>query len=98
MTHSLESARGPLQQVALDLVRSAPPEEAPLLAWPLVCGARTAGRTRAVAFTAGVLRVEVPDATWRAQLGDLAPRYLSTLRQLLPGCVTRIEFVLAGAA
>ena len=80
-----------------EMVRTASPEDAPLLAWPLVSGTRIAGRTRAVAFAAGVLRVEVPDATWRAQLADLAPRYLSTLRQLLPGCVTRIEFVLAGA-
>ncbi len=94
----MEPARASLQKIAADLLRTAPPEEAPLLAWPIVSGTRIAERTRAFAFTAGVLRVEVPDATWRTQLTDLAPQYLATLRQLLTQRVLRIEFVVTSGA
>src|SRR4051812_6127831 len=94
----LESVRSGLQKIAADLLRSAPAEDAPLLAWPVASGARIAERTRALEFADGVLRVEVPDATWRNQLADLAPRYVATIRQLLGERVSRIEFVVSATA
>jgi hypothetical protein len=41
-----------------------------------------------------VLRIEVPDAGWRAELKELAPRYLATINRYAADAVNRIEFVL----
>lgn len=65
----------------------------PVLAWPLACGSAVAGRTQAVSFAHGVLRVEVPDVGWRNELKQLAPRYLSALSRFSAENVDRIEFV-----
>lgn len=67
--------------------------EAPLMAWPVVCGSAVAERTRALAFVDGVLRVGVPDAGWKAELQGLAPRYLSAINKYTVQVVRRIEFV-----
>jgi hypothetical protein len=67
--------------------------EAPLMAWPLVCGSAVAERTRALGFMDGVLRVAVPDAGWKAELQTLAPRYLAALNRYTLQMVRRIEFV-----
>ncbi len=92
----MEHAATELTKIMGELVRHAPADEAPLLAWPVVCGALVAGRTRALSFRAGVLRVEVPDATWRTQLSELEPQYRSGCAHLLGReAVTRIDFVLA---
>jgi len=64
-----------------------------VLAWPLACGSAVAERTRAVSFAYGVLRIEVPDAGWRAELQSLAPRYLAALNRYAGESVQRIEFV-----
>jgi len=40
-----------------------------------------------------VLRIEVPDAGWRAELQSLAPRYLAALNRYAGESVQRIEFV-----
>jgi hypothetical protein len=53
-----------------------------------------AQRTQAVSFAYGVLRIEVPDAGWRRELQELAPRYLVTLNRYAGENVDRIEFVL----
>jgi len=90
----LEPSRPGLEKLAASLLRGAPPEEAPLIAWPLACGPKVAEKTRAVRFEAGVLTVEVPDNGWRDQLRDLVPEYLNALNRLLGGCVGRIQFVL----
>ncbi len=79
----------------MDAIRRAPPEEAPLLAWPVACGARVAERTRALDFIDGVLRVQVPDEGWRAQLLSLTAQYVTVLRQF---GVARIEFVMSPGA
>ena len=89
----MERARDGLQKIVVDAIRRAPAEEAPLLGWPLACGAAVAARTRALAYAEGVLRVEVPDAAWRNELLALIPRYLATLNQFAK--VKRIEFVTA---
>jgi hypothetical protein len=81
-----------------DLLRSRPPEEAVLLAWPLVCGQEVAARSQAVVFNDGILAVEVPDATWRSQLQSFAPRYLSEYQSLLGPLVRSVEFKLKQSA
>ncbi len=82
-----------LRKIFRDAIRHEP-EKAPLLAWPLACGAKTAERTSAVAFAQGVLTILVPDETWRCQLQGLGPQYLAALEQISPLRVNRIEFVL----
>ena len=91
----MQRARTGLQKIVSHALRRAPAEERPLLAWPMVCGATVAARTRALDFAGGVLRVEVPDAAWCAQLSALAPRYLQTLNRTLDAQVGRISFVTA---
>jgi hypothetical protein len=71
-----------------------PQAEAPLLAWPLVCGSVVAARTQALEFSDSVLRVEVPDAGWKREMQSLAPRYLATLNRYAGQKVERIEFVI----
>ena len=78
----------------LGSLRRVPPGDAPLLAWPLVCGSVVAGRTQAVEFSDSVLRVEVPDAGWKREMQSLAPRYLATLNRYAGQRVERIEFVI----
>jgi hypothetical protein len=99
MSAELERARGGLQKIAADLLRGAPAEDGAVIVWPLVCGAAVAERTRAVEVNAGVLKVEVPDESWRMQLMSFLPSYLETLRRLWPaGKVERIIFQIAVGA
>jgi predicted nucleic acid-binding Zn ribbon protein len=72
-----------------------PPGEAPILAWPVVCGSAVAERTRALSFLDGVLRVAVPDAGWKAELQVLAPQYLAAINKYTIEIVRRIEFVVS---
>jgi Dna[CI] antecedent, DciA len=87
----MQRARDGLQKIVIDSIRRAPAGDAPVLGWPLACGATVAARTRALGFQDGVLRVEVPDAGWRHELLALTPHYLATLNQFAK--VKRIEFV-----
>src|SRR5271165_5890297 len=96
--HQLEQAGRGLEKIVALSVRQMPAVEAPLIAWPLVCGSAVAERTRALGFEAGVLRVEVADAGWKAELQSLAPRYLAGINQYTTETVYRIEFVIAGRA
>jgi predicted nucleic acid-binding Zn ribbon protein len=92
--NELQPARGGLQAIAVELIRGAAPQEAAELAWTLACGAAVADRTHVIHISDGVLRVQVPDAAWRAQLSDFAPRYLAAVNRLWPeGGVQRIEMV-----
>lgn len=47
-------------------------------------------------FADGILRVEVPDANWRAELKVLAPKYVAVINRYVSESVKRIEFVIAG--
>jgi len=67
--------------------------DAPLLAWPLACGSRTAQRTRALSFSGGLLTVAVPDGRWQHELQCLEAQYLAALNQLSSEPVRRIAFV-----
>jgi len=82
-----------LENIVAKSLHRAPAEESPLLAWPVVCGSAVAERTRALSFSDGVLRVEVPDAGWRRELAALAPRYVATINRYSAAAVQRIEFV-----
>jgi len=91
----LEQAGAGLDKVVAECLRNAPSDQAPMLAWPLVCGSAVAGRTRALGFADGVLRVEVADTGWKSELQNLAPRYLSGINRYTANTVHKIEFVIA---
>jgi Dna[CI] antecedent, DciA len=90
----MEQIAPALEKVVLSSLHRAPAYEAPLLAWPLACGSAVAERTRAMEFSRGILRVEVPDAGWRAELQHLAPRYVAIINRYKVGTVSRIDFVI----
>jgi predicted nucleic acid-binding Zn ribbon protein len=89
----VEQAGAGLEKIVAQSLRQAPPAEAPLLAWPVVCGSAVAERTRALSFEDGVLRVEVAGVRWKAELQALAPRYLAMVNRYTTEAVRRIEFV-----
>lgn len=91
----LEQAGSGLEKIVAQSLRQAPPAEAPLMAWPVVCGSAVAERTRALGFDDGVLRVEVAGQRWKAELQALAPRYLAVINRYTAEAVRRIEFVVA---
>jgi hypothetical protein len=68
---------------------------APMLAWPLACGTKTADRTQAISFAEGILTIAVPDETWRRQLQSFAGQYLTQLNQMTAEKVNRINFIIA---
>ncbi len=90
----LEQAGLGLEKIVAQSLRLAPRAEAPLLAWPVVCGSAVAERTRALSFEDGVLRVEVAGQRWKAELQALAPRYLAVINRYTTEAVRRIEFVI----
>ena len=85
-----------MRKIVAEALAKAPPEEAAVLAWPLVCGTAVADKTQALALVEGALRIQVPDAGWRNQLFGFVPHYLEALNRIAAGKVERIEFVLAG--
>lgn len=89
----MEQAGSELEKLVARSLRQAPPAQAPLMAWPVVCGSAVAERTRALGFADGVLRVAVADAGWKAELQGLAPRYLASINRYTVEAVRRIEFV-----
>jgi hypothetical protein len=97
MTKAMERAGMGLERVIATSLRRAPAEDIPLLSWPLACGHIVADRTRALGFSEGTLRVEVPDLGWRAELQALAPRYLVAINRYAASRVKRIEFVVKPA-
>lgn len=90
----MEQARYALQKIMCDAIRRLPAAEIPLAAWQLAAGSAVGEKTKALAFEAGILTIEVPDVTWRAQLRDMAAQFLSRLNQYSSVRVERIEFVL----
>jgi hypothetical protein len=90
----LEQAGAGLEKIVVGSLRRVPQGEAPLLAWPLVCGSKVADRTRALDFAGAVLRVEVPDAAWKHEMQNLASRYLAELNRYAGQKIERIEFVI----
>lgn len=89
----MEQAGSDLEKIVARSLRQAPPAQAPLMAWPVVCGSVVAERTRALSFLDGVLRVAVSDLGWKSELQSLAPRYLASINRYTVEAVRRIEFV-----
>jgi Dna[CI] antecedent, DciA len=94
----MEQVGAGLERIVAGSLRRSPAGEGPLLAWALACGHAVAGRTRAIDFAQGILRVEVPDAGWRSELQALAPQYLAVLNRFVTESVRRIEFVIVDKA
>jgi predicted nucleic acid-binding Zn ribbon protein len=91
----LEQAGSGLEKIVAQSLRQASPAEAPLMAWPVVCGSAVAERTRALRFEDGVLCVEVAGPRWKSELQALAPQYLAVINRYTTAAVRRIEFMLA---
>lgn len=91
----MEQLGSGLEKILIQSLRQSPPAEAPLMAWPVVCGSAVAERTRAVSFKDGVLRVTVADRGWKSELQALAPRYLAAINRYTREIVRTIEFVVA---
>lgn len=96
----MEQAGSGLEKIVAQSLRQAPADQAPLMAWPVVCGSAVSERTRALSFEAGILRVEVADVGWKSELQSLAPQYVATINRYTTEIVQKIEFVVArpGAA
>lgn len=91
---ALRQAGAGLERIVAGALRRAPQSDAPLLAWPLVCGSAVAQRTWALRFTNSVLSVEVPDSGWKREMQNLAPRYVAAMNRYAVQKVERIEFVI----
>ena len=91
----MEQAGAGLEKIVIGSLRRVPQGNAPLLAWPLVCGSAVAQRTQAVDFADAILRVEVPDAGWKREMQNLAPRYVAAMNRYAGQKVERIEFVIS---
>jgi len=89
----LQQAGSDLERIVARSLREAPPAQAPLMAWPVVCGSAVAERTRALSFIGGVLQVAVTDVGWKSELQSLAPRYLASINRYTVEAVRKIEFV-----
>ncbi len=88
----MQSTRHDLTALAARVLKDAPPEEAVVLAWPLVCGSTIAQRAHAFEYQNGILRVRVPDRSWQAQLDDFSPQYKAKIRLLTGIDVKRIRY------
>jgi hypothetical protein len=98
MTRAMEHVGPGLEKTVAGSLRRAPSGQGPLLAWAVACGHAVATRTRALDFAEGILRVQVPDAGWRAELRALAPQYLAAINRYTAERVMRIEFVILDGA
>src|SRR4051812_18272855 len=74
------------------LLRACAPDDAPALAWPMVCGSRVAEKTEVCGFADGVLTIIVPDKGWRSELAELAPRYIAELNKISPTQIKSLRF------
>lgn len=90
----MERATSGLKKIVLDAIRQQPPDQAALLAWPVIVGRAVASQTKALEFSDGVLRVEVPDKNWRTELSSFAGQYIAAYRPVAK--VDSIDFVIAG--
>jgi len=89
----MQHAGSTLKKIFADTLRREAGDDAPLLAWPLACGAKVAEKTSAIGYADGVLTVEVPDAAWQQQLQGLNRQYLAALKQISAQPVNAIKFV-----
>jgi len=91
----MQLARGTLKKIFAETVCSKAGDQAPLLAWPVVCGGAVAEKTSALSFVDGVLVVAVSDTVWREQLQQMYQQYLAELNRIAGQRVRNISFVVA---
>ena len=91
----MHHARATLSKIYGTAVQKVAGEQAPVIAWPLVCGSKVAQRTAALACVNGELAVRVPDKIWRNELQCFQDRYLAALNQVSRHKVKSIRFVTA---
>jgi hypothetical protein len=93
----MERVSNTLQRIMAEALRRLPPEQLPEAAWDFAAGKAVAEKTRVLGCNLcgekQTLVVEVPDATWRAQLYAMTPQFLARLNPLIR--IERIEFKLA---
>jgi hypothetical protein len=89
----MHHARVTLSKIYGTAVHKLAGEQAPVIAWPLVCGSKVAQRTAALAYVNGELAVRVPDKIWRNELQGLQDRYVAALNQVSRHKVNSIRFV-----
>ena len=90
----MERVSNTLQRIMAQTLKRLPPEQLPEAAWDFAAGRAVAEKTRVAELREKqTLLVEVPDATWRAQLYAMAPQFLARLNQFIR--IERIEFKLA---
>lgn len=94
----MDRAESYLEAVVSRALHLVPPDQSPLLAWPVACGSAVADRTRAMAFADGVLLVEVSDKGWQRELSALAPRYVASINKYSAVPVRRIEFMVKNSS
>ena len=93
----MQDARTTLKKIFTETLRREGGDTAPLLAWPIACGATVASKTSALSYRDGVLAIEVPDAAWRTELQALSARYVAAVNQISTHQVARIEFLTPNA-
>jgi predicted nucleic acid-binding Zn ribbon protein len=89
----MERVSNTLQRIMAQTLKRLPPEQLPEAAWDFAAGRAVAEKTRVLSCEKETLVVEVPDATWRAQLYAMAPQFLARLNPFIR--IERIEFTLA---
>ncbi len=89
----MHHARATLSKIYANAVQQVAGEQAPVLAWPLVCGSKVARRTAALGCVNGELAVRVPDKIWSNELECFRDRYVAALNQMSRHKVTSIRFV-----
>ena len=89
----MHHARNTLSKIYGKAVQQVAGEQAPVIAWPLVCGSKVAQRTAALGCVNGELAVRVPDKVWRNELQCFQGQYLAALNQMSRHKVTSIRFV-----
>ena len=89
----MHHARVTLSKIYANAAQQAAGEQAPVLAWPLVCGPKVAGRTAALGCVNGELAVRVPDKIWRNELQCFQDRYVAALNLVSRHKVKSIRFV-----
>src|SRR5579864_132305 len=89
----MRHAGSTLKKIFADTLHRGDSADAPVLAWPLVCGSKVAAMTSALGYADGVLTVEVPDTTWQQQLCIFNSQYLAALKQMSAQPVNAIKFV-----
>jgi hypothetical protein len=91
----MHHAKATLSRIYANAAQQVAGEQAPVLAWPLVCGSKIAQRTAALGCVNGELAVRVPDRIWRNELECLSDRYVAALNQMTRQKVKSIRFVAA---